>query len=417
MSKINLDIGGIKLIEERELIKSHLVDVRNNKEKKTDVEYMSENVIKGVRNFHKSFDEYSVTPLHKLENLSNYLGIKNLFLKDESYRFGLNAFKVLGGSYAIGKYLADKLGVDIKDISFEYLKSKEAKEKLGEITFVTATDGNHGRGVAWAANQLGQKSVVYMPKGSSQIRLENIRKEGAEAEIIDGDYDDAVALSDKMAKEHGWVVVQDTAWEGYEDIPTWIMQGYGTIIDEAIEQMEETIDKKPTHVFLQAGVGSCAGSMLGYLTSKYGEERPITVIVEPDNVDPLFSSAKKGEIVSVTQGPTIMAGLACGTPNTISWEIIRDYADGYLSCPDYVSARGMRILAAPIKGDPQVVSGESGAVGVGVTSLLMQREEYKELKEKLNLNKDSVVLIISTEGDTDPQKYKDIVWDGDCESI
>lgn len=402
----------------KEMIKSHMIDVRNNRKKKVDADYISEKIVKEVRDFHESFDEYSITPLNELKELSNSIGIKNLFLKDESYRFGLNAFKVLGGSYAIGKYLAEKLEMDIKDVSFEYLKSKEAKEKLGEITFVTATDGNHGRGVAWAANQLGQKSVVYMPKGSSRIRLDNIIKEGAAAEIIDGSYDDAVSLSDEMSKKHGWVVIQDTAWEGYEDIPIWIMQGYGTIMDESIEQMVEKGYKKPTHVFLQAGVGSFAGSMLGYLISKFGKERPVTVIVEPDSIDCLYHSAKKGEIESIGGGvSTIMAGLACGTPNTISWEMIRDYADGYLSCPDYVAARGMRILAAPLKGDTQIVSGESGAVGVGVTSLVMEREEYKDLKEELKLDEDSVVLIISTEGDTDPQKYKDIVWDGDCSSM
>ena len=400
----------------KELIKSYLTNVRNNKVK-SDVNYMSEDAINGVRNFHKSFDEYSITPLHKLENLSNHLGIKNIFLKDESYRFGLNAFKVLGGSYAMGKYLADRLGIDIEDISFEYLKSKEAKEKLGDITFVTATDGNHGRGVAWAANQLGQKSVVYMPKGSSQIRLENIRKEGSEASIIEGNYDDAVRLSDEMAKKHGWVVVQDTAWEGYEDIPKWIMQGYGTIIHEAMEQLTEYGQEMPTHVFLQAGVGSFAGSILGFLVSKFKEDRPITIILEPDKANCLYNSAIKGQIENVTGDmDTIMAGLACGEPNTISWEIIMDYADGYFSCPDYVSARGMRILAAPLKGDPQIVSGESGSVGLGVISLLMEREDYRELKEEVKLDENSLVLIISTEGDTDPQKYKDIVWDGDCES-
>lgn len=402
----------------KDMMKAHIVNVRRGKKKKTDVSYMSQEVVKGVRSFHKSFDEYSVTPLHELKNLSNYLGIKNMFLKDESYRFGLNAFKVLGGSFAIGKYLAEKLEMDMKDISFEYLKSKEAKEKLGEITFVTATDGNHGRGMAWAARQVGQKAVVYMPTGSSQIRLENIRKEGAEAEIIDGNYDDSVRLSDEMAKKYGWIVIQDTAWEGYEDIPTWIMQGYGTIIDEAIEQMIQYGEKKPTHVFLQAGVGSFAGSILGYLVSRFGEDRPITIIVEPDDANCLYKSSIKGEIENVEGDmPTIMAGLACGEPNTISWELIRDYADGYLSCPDYVSARGVRTLAAPLKNDPQVISGESGAVGVGVTSLVMERDEYKDLREELRLDENSLVLIISTEGDTDPKKYREIVWDGDCSSL
>lgn len=406
------------MTEAKGVIKSHLVDVRSGDEVRVDIDYISRDAVKEVRNFHKKFDEYSVTPLKELKGLSNYLGVENIFLKDESYRFGLNAFKVLGGSYAIGKYLAEKLEVNINDISFEYLKSQEVKDKLGDITFVTATDGNHGRGIAWAANQLGQKSVVYMPKGSSQIRLDNILKEGAKAEIIDGGYDDAVALSDIMAKEHGWVVIQDTAWEGYEDIPIWIMQGYATILDEAIEQMIEKGYKKPTHMFLQAGVGSFAGSMLGYLISQYGEERPITLIMEPDSIDCVYHSAIKGEIETIEGGVnTIMAGLACGTPNTVSWELIRDYADGYLSCPDYVAARGMRILAAPIKNDDQIVSGESGAVGIGVVSLFMEREEYKDIRERIKLDEESVILIISTEGDTDPQKYKDIIWDGDCSSM
>ena len=301
--------------------------------------------------------------------------------------------------------------MDISDVSFEYLRSKEVKEKIGEITFVTATDGNHGRGVAWAANQLGQKSVVYMPRGSSQIRLDNINKEGSDASIIDGNYEDAVRLSDEMAKKHGWVVIQDTAWEGYEDIPTWIMQGYGTLIYEAMEQLNEYGIEKPTHVFLQAGVGSFAGAILGYLVDKFGEDRPTIIIVEPDDANCLYLSSLSGrrEIVEGDM-PTIMAGLACGAPNTVSYEILKDYADGYLSCPDYVSAKGMRTLAAPLKGDPQIVSGESGAVGAGVVSLVMEREEYKELREKLALDENSVVLLIGTEGDTDPQKYRDIVW-------
>lgn len=401
----------------KEIIKANIIDVRNN-QPKVNADYISVDTIMKVNKFHKGFQEYSVTPLHNLKRLAKHVGVKNILLKDESYRFGLNAFKVLGGAYAIGHYLANKLGMDISEVSFEYLRSKEVKEKIGEITFVTATDGNHGRGVAWAANQLGQKSVVYMPRGSSQVRLDNIRKEGSDASIIDGNYEDAVELSDKMAKENGWVVIQDTAWEGYEDIPTWIMQGYGTLIHEAIDQLEEYGLDKPTHVFLQAGVGSFAGSILGYLVDKYKEDRPVTVVVEPDYANCLYLSSLSGkrEIVEGDM-PTIMAGLACGAPNTVSFELLKDYADGYLSCPDYVAARGMRILAAPLKGDPQVISGESGAVGIGVISLIMERNEYKNLRDSLKLDENSVVLLISTEGDTDPEKYIEIVWDGDHSSI
>jgi diaminopropionate ammonia-lyase len=383
--------------------------------KKTSVEFIDKASVKKVRNFHKSFPEYEVTPLQSLNELSERLGVSKIWVKDESYRFGLNAFKVLGGSYAVGKYLAEKLNMDISELSFEKLRSKEIKEKLGGITFVTATDGNHGRGIAWAARQLGQKSVVFMPKGSSEIRLNNIRNEGAEASITNLNYDDAVRLANKHADEHNGVMVQDSAWEGYEKIPTWIMQGYSTLIDEAMEQIKAEGGDKPTHVFLQAGVGSFAGSIQGYLTSMFGKDRPITAIVEPNEAACIYKSAKEndGRPHAVTgYMPTIMAGLACGEPSTVSWGILRDYSDMYISCPDYVTARGMRILGNPLKGDPKITSGESGAVGLGILSLILEENALKEIVEKLNINKDSKILIISTEGDTDPVSYRKIVWDG-----
>jgi diaminopropionate ammonia-lyase len=383
---------------------------------KASVDFMNGEIAKKVRDFHKSFPEYKVTPLHRLDKLAKQLGVSDIWVKDESYRFGLNAFKVLGGSFAIGKYLAEKLNVDISNLSFEKLRSKEVKEKLGEITFVTATDGNHGRGIAWAANQLGQKSVVYMPKGSSEIRLKNIRKEGSEASITDLNYDDTVRLASQKAKENDWILLQDTAWDGYEKIPAWIMQGYVTLLDEAIEQIAESGDDRPTHVFLQAGVGSFAGSMLGYLVDRFGDKRPITVIVEPDKAACLYKSISvgDGEPHSVTGAlNTIMAGLACGEPSTTSWGILKDYAEIFVSCPDYVAARGMRILANPLSSDPRIISGESGsAVGVGLVSLLIENETLYGMKNTLNLNQDSKILIISTEGDTDPDHFRKVVWDG-----
>lgn len=176
--------------------------------------------------------------------------------------------------------------------------------------------------------------------------------------------------------------------------------------------MEEISSKRLTHVFLQAGVGSFAGSILGYLAARFGEDRPISLIMEPRQAHCHYKSALRGKI-EIAEGdmPTIMAGLACGEPNSLSYEILQQYAQGYLSCLDEVAARGMRILAAPLKGDPQIISGESGALGAGVISFIMQEERYKELRERLKLDKDSVILLISTEGDTDPKKYRDIVWD------
>jgi len=394
---------------------------RKDYDPKSPINFMSREEIKKIREFHKCFSEYKVTPLHTLDNLAKEFGVSRIWVKDESYRFGLNAFKVLGGSYAIGRYISQKVGLPIEELSFKKLMSKEVKQKLGDIIFVTATDGNHGRGVAWTARQLGQKSVVFMPKGSSMIRVNNIKREGAEVYVTDFNYDESVKLASKYAEENGGVIVQDTAWPGYEDIPLWIMQGYGTLIDEAIEQIEALGEDAPTHVFLQAGVGSFAGAVQGYLASKYDKfKRPITVIVEPENAACIFKSAKinDGKPHAVTgELSTIMSGLACGVPNTISWEILRDYADMFVSCHDYVAARGVRILASPLKGDPQVISGESGAVGMGLLSLIVEKSELKDMKELLKIDEQSKILLISTEGDTDPVAYRKIVWDGAFPSL
>jgi diaminopropionate ammonia-lyase len=374
--------------------------------------------------FHKSIPRYAETPLVNLSNLAARLGIKGLYLKDESWRFGLNAFKVLGGSYAIARYIAGEL-VKIgalpagKGIDYETLVSADTKKKLGDITFYTATDGNHGRGVAWAANRLGQKSVVLMPKGSSQTRLENIRKEGAEASITDLNYDDAVRLANERAsKDPRGVMVQDTAWAGYEEIPGWIMQGYGTMTYEAVNQLKAAGVEQPTHVFVQAGVGSLAGSVQGFVINHYKEKAPVTTVVEASAADCLYRSAKEHKLVSVGGDlKTIMAGLACGEGNTISWDILKNHTGFFVSVPDWVSARGMRVLGAPLRGDIQVISGESGAVPLGLVTVLLQNNDYRELRDSLGLDANSVVLAFSTEGDTDPDKYRDIVWDGDYSSV
>lgn len=384
-------------------------------EKKFSIDFLSRGEAEKARSFHQSFDQYSQTPLRSLDNLAEKLGVSNIFVKDEAYRFGLNAFKVLGGSYAIGRYLAEKLHMDIKDLPYATLISDEIKNKLGEVTFTTATDGNHGRGVAWTAQQLKQKAVIYMPRGSAQERLKNITATGAEGYITELNYDDAVRLSAENAEKYGWVIVQDTAWEGYEDIPTWIMQGYITMAYEALQQLNAMGIEKPTHIFLQAGVGSLAGAVQGFFTSVFNDARPITAIVEPEKADCIYRSAQAGDGKprAVTgHMDTIMAGLACGEPNTIGWNILRDYSDMFISCPDYIAAKGMRVLGHPLKDDKRVISGESGAVTTGFLAEIMQKEEYTEIREALKLNKDSKILVFNTEGDTDQEHYKQVVWDG-----
>lgn len=379
------------------------------------LDFLNEDVAKKTKKFHESFDQYEETPLVELKNLAKYLGLKDIFVKDESWRFGLNAFKVLGGSYAIGHYIADAFGEDIDALPYKRLISDEVKNKLGDLTFVTATDGNHGRGVAWTANQLKQKSVVYMPKGSATERLENIRKENAVAEIQDMNYDDCVRLANKGAEEHGWIMVQDTAWDGYEDIPTWIMQGYVTMAYEAYLRLEDQ-KVKPTHIFLQAGVGSMASAVTGFFSSVYkGADKPIITIVEPDKADCIFKTAKAddGKLHFVTGDmDTIMAGLACGEPCTIGWPVLHRYAENFLSVPDDSAAYGMRILGNGLGDDQKIISGESGAATTGVLAQIMEKEELKDIKDKLKLDENSVVLCINTEGDTDFDHYRKVVWNG-----
>ncbi|MBR5536275.1 MAG: diaminopropionate ammonia-lyase [Clostridia bacterium] len=364
-----------------------------------------------ARAFHAGFSQYTQTPLTSLPGLAKAVGVAAIQVKDESCRFGLNAFKVLGGSYALGRYIAKTLGEDIEHLPANRILSEEVREKLGQLTFVTATDGNHGRGVAWTANQLGQKSVVYMPKGSARERLNNIRAEGADASITDMNYDDAVRLADKHAREYGWVMVQDTAWEGYTDIPLWIMQGYTTMGAEMAAQLEQA----PTHIFLQAGVGSMAGAMAGFFTALYGENKPKIVVVEPNKADCLFRTAKAddGTLHNVTGDmDTIMAGLACGEPCSIGWEVLKACADGFLTVPESAAADGMRILAAPCRGDAPIVSGESGAAAFGAAMNLLLDPNLADMKERLGLDENSRLLFISTEGDTDRENYRRVVWGG-----
>ena len=363
-----------------------------------------ENVAK-ARSFHRSFPQYSITPLASLDGMAKHLGLGSLFVKDESYRFGLNAFKVLGGSFAMARYIAQQMGRDVGEMTYDYLTSEAFRQEFGQATFFTATDGNHGRGVAWAANKLGQKAVVHMPKGSAKSRFDNIAKEGAKVTIEEVNYE----------TKHG-VVVQDTAWAGYEEIPAWIMQGYGTMANEAAEQLRQLEVNRPTHVFVQAGVGSLAGAVVGYFTNLYPNNPPKFVVMEAKAADCLYRGAVAGDgDPRIVDGDltTIMAGLACGEPNILSWDILLNHVSAFVSCPDWVSARGMRMLGMPVKGDPSVVSGESGAVGMGLISAIMEDDTYRDLREHLELDRFSQVLMFSTEGDTDPEKYRRILWDGE----
>ncbi len=374
-----------------------------------------------ARFFHSGFPQYAPTPLDDLAGMAKYLGLEGLYVKNEAHRFGLNAFKVLGGSFAMARYIAQAMGRDVSEMTYDYLTSAVFREAFGQATFFTATDGNHGRGVAWAANKLGQKAVVHMPKGSSQSRFDNIVKEGAEVTIEEVNYDDCVrmAAQEAAATRHG-VVIQDTAWEGYEEIPSWIMQGYGTMASESADQLRQLGVNRPSHIFVQAGVGSLAGAVVGYFTNLFPADPPKFIVMEAQAADCLYRGALAGDGSPRTVDgdlQTIMAGLACGEPNVIAWEILRSHVSAFVSCPDWVSARGMRMLGVPVKGDPTIISGESGAVGMGLLAALMETDTYRDLREYLGLDRFSQVLMFSTEGNTDPLKFRKVLWDGEYATV
>jgi len=372
-------------------------------------DFLSREQIEKAAAFHATLPGYAPTPLVKLDSLAKRMGVGAIYLKDESKRFGLNAFKALGGSWAIADYLKVRLGIE-GEVTFGTLRA--ALEGREPITFITATDGNHGRGVAWTARVLGQKAVVYMPKGSAAERLENIRVQGAQAMITEYNYDDTVRMAARDGEKNGWVLVQDTAWPGYETIPTRIVQGYGTLALEIVEQLRSWGDGAPTHLFLQAGVGSFAGAVLGCMVETYSKDYPITTIMEPDKADCVYRSAAAddGKLHFVTGDmDTIMAGLACGEPCTVVWPVLNSYADAFVSCEDETAADGMRLLGKPTGEDPVVVSGESGAVGVGLLARIMSGQQ-EELRKALKLDENSRVLLISTEGDTDQENYRNIVF-------
>ena len=365
------------------------------------------------RRFHESLAGYEITPLLRLPALAKKLGVKEICVKDESGRFSLNAFKGLGGSYAMFRILCEKCGLDPGSATLQELSAGANREQIAQMEFVTCTDGNHGRGVSWAAGLFGCRAHVLMPAGTRPVRAEAIRRAGpAEVLVTDLSYDDTVLLAKEMSEKRGWILIQDTAWEGYEKIPTWIIQGYLTLASEATEQMEG-LSLRPTHVFLQAGVGAMAGGVLGYLTDFYGERKPLAVVVEPEGANCIFASAETGDGAAHTvagAAQTMMAGLNCGTPCKVTWPILRDHAEFYASCGDAVAARGMRAYASGLDGDPVIISGESGAAPLGALMDILTEKELAELRAAMQLSPDSVVLLINTEGDTDPLNYRRVVY-------
>jgi diaminopropionate ammonia-lyase len=362
-----------------------------------------------VHSFHQTFPNYKPTPLVELKGLAAHLGVNKIWLKDESYRFGLNAFKVLGASYAVANILKEKFMPGNTELSFSIFTNESIRKKMKHVTLITATDGNHGRGVAWTAQRLVCKCVVYMPKGTTTNRYQNIKSLGADVHIIDGNYEEASQTARSLAEKNNWILVQDSSWDGYEEIPLFIMQGYLTIMKEFFDKIK---NEKPTHVFVQCGVGSLPGAVAANLKYMFANDAPIFCVVEPESAACVYESFFAGDEkmhTTKSKANTIMAGLACETPSKLAWEILKDYSNYFITCDDSATTDGMKILHNQKFGDPKIISGESGAVTTGLAYQLLSNPLNKKLAEQLRLNSDSKIFLISTEGDTDPEMYKKIL--------
>ena len=363
---------------------------------------------------HKVLPGYQPTPTFRLPALAGMLGVKDIRVKDESYRFDLNAFKVMGASYAVYRFLKsewESQGDSVFDVR-EIMNAGPGGPWAGRYTLCTATDGNHGRAVAWTARRLFQKAVIYMPKGTVRARVDNIRKEGAEVQVIDGNYDDAVRKIAADAEKNGWQVISDTAYSGYMTVPGWIMAGYTTMFKEMEPIIHGPETAEVDFVFMQGGVGSFAAAGVWYYFSRYRSRRPRLISVEPTEAACLLESSRTegGEIIT-SKGSlrTIMAGLNCGTPSLMAWPIIRDGIDLFLAITDDYAVRAMRQYYYPYGDDPHIVSGESGAAGLGALIALMRDKNLRAAREKLGIGPQSRILLFNTEGATDPAHFAQVV--------
>ena len=341
--------------------------------------------------FHRSFRHYAPTPLRRLDQFAHELGLASLLLKDESSRFGLNAFKGLGPSFAMHHWLA-------------------THEVADAAVFTTATDGNHGRAVAWMARQLGFRAVIFMPTYSVPARVAAIQNEGAKVVLVDQGYDAAVQLALNAAASHGWIVIQDTATDSYRDVPAWIGAGYWTMARELEPAVHGAEGAEIDIVLLHAGVGTWPAAMVQYYWHRYGVRRPRLVVVEPTEAACVLESVRTGAPTRATGSlRTIMAGLNCGYPSTTAFEVLRRSVDAFIAIPDLWAERAMRRLATPGPDEPVIVSGESGAASVAGLMALMQDPAYEAVRRHIGLGLDSRVLVWSTEGATDPPGWQRIV--------
>jgi diaminopropionate ammonia-lyase len=353
--------------------------------------------------FHKKLPGYRQSPLIEAPGIARVLGVGNVWVKDESSRFGLPAFKFLGASWAIYRVLLERIGGTIEPWqTFEDLKAWFAP--LKPLTFITATDGNHGRAVAHMASLLGFESHIFVPREMAQSRIDAIKGEGADVTLVDGTYDDAVMQSAALASDSA-LVISDTAWEDYTQIPRWIMEGYTTILRELDEQLAEKGNPRVDLATAQIGVGGLATAVVWHYRRQELAHQPKIVGVEPLAADALLESAQAGRIVEVP-GPhaSIMAGLCCGVPSLVAWPIISKGIDLFVAIDDEWARASMRELAKA-----GVVSGETGSAGLAGLLALLSDPAGERHRQLLGLTLASHVVVISTEGATNPASYHNIV--------
>jgi len=349
-------------------------------------------------------DNHAETPLHSLPGLAAELGLASLHMKDEGQRLGLGSFKALGGSYAVIRLVLEEASRRLgRTVDVGELHDAAVKAIAATMTFACATDGNHGRSVAQGAALVGARSVIFVHGGVSDRRVAAIARFGAEMVRVEGTYDDSVIEAARVANEKGWTIVSDTSWPGYERIPLLVMQGYTAIVHEALRQLADP----PTHVFVQAGVGGVAAAIAGYLALALGDNRPRFVVVEPARAACLFETAKAGHLVKIAHGePTVMAMLECYEPSRVAWRVLARAADAFMTVDEGDAVAAMNRLARPAGGDPVIVGGESGVAGLAG---LTRAATIPELGAKLALDRSSRVLVINTEGATDPVRYAELV--------
>jgi diaminopropionate ammonia-lyase len=347
-----------------------------------------------------SWNGYAPTPLHDLADLARDAGVAVMRMKDEAGRFGLGSFKALGGAYAVAGVLAGELarrGVARAAGSAD-LASGRYRDATRTMTVTCATDGNHGRSVAWAARRFHCRCVIFVHAGVSRRRVDAIAGYGAEMRRVPGTYDDSLREATRQAEAHGWIVVSDTSWPGYTEVPREIMQGYRLMADEAADQWSGA---QPTHVFIQGGVGGVAAAVSVQSRMRF-HPAPALIVVEPDRAACLLASAELGEPTAIPGDlDTLMAGLACGEPSLIAWQELDRAATAFMAVPDAAAVACMRLL-----GERGLVSGESGVAGLAGCLLAAADPAARET---LGLDGASRVLLFSTEGATDPALYQELV--------